>query len=258
MPTLYLLGTGAALADPERTTTMLAFQDGDSLLVVDCGGDVVQRLLAAGLTLSQIDALVITHEHPDHVSGFPLLIEKLWLDGRERPLPVHGPQAAVNQARRLWEAFETGSWKQVPPIEWNVVPLEEGVELLRSDAWRVTASPGEHSVPVMGIRVESARGGGTVAYSADTGPRTRSAVWRAAPTFWCTRRAAPTRGTQPRRTRPASPARRRWGASSWCTFPQVRARGRFATRRSTSPPRSWGRTAPASISDAALHERPAA
>ncbi len=170
MPTLHLLGTGAALADPERTTTMLAFQDGDSLLVVDCGGDVVQRLLAAGLTLSQIDALVITHEHPDHVSGFPLLIEKLWLDGRERPLPVHGPQAAVNQARRLWEAFETGSWKQVPPIEWNVVPLEEGVELLRSDAWRVTASPGEHSVPVMGIRVESARGGGTVAYSADTGP----------------------------------------------------------------------------------------
>ena len=170
MPTLHLLGTGAALADPERTTTMLAFEGGESLLVVDCGGDVVQRLLAAGLALGRIEALFVTHEHPDHVSGFPLLIEKLWLDGRKRPLPVYGPQSAIDQARRLWEAFETGSWKEVPPIEWNPVPLEQGADVLHSDAWRVTASPGEHSVPVLGIRVESTRGGGTVAYSADTGP----------------------------------------------------------------------------------------
>lgn len=170
MPVLHLLGTGAALSDPSRTTTMLAFSDAESVLVVDCGGDVVQRLLAAGLTLARIEALILTHEHPDHVSGFPLLVEKLWLDGRKRALPVYGPQAAIDQARRLWEAFDTGGWKQVPPIEWKSVPLEEGAEVLRSDAWRVTASPGEHSVPVIGIRVRGAREGGTVTYSADTGP----------------------------------------------------------------------------------------
>ena len=40
---LYLLGTGAAYADPHRTTTMLAFSDGGRTVVIDCGGDVVQR-----------------------------------------------------------------------------------------------------------------------------------------------------------------------------------------------------------------------
>lgn len=170
MPIVHLLGTGAALADPDRTTTMLAFDDGGSVLVVDCGGDVVQRILAAGLALDRIEALVVTHEHPDHVSGFPLLIEKLWLAGRRRPLPVYGPEAGLAQARRLWEAFETGGWKGVPPVEWNPVPLTEGAPVLRSGAWRVTASPGEHSVPCIAIRVEGTRGGGSVAYSADTGP----------------------------------------------------------------------------------------
>lgn len=170
MSTLHLLGTGAALADASRTTTMLAFADADSVLVVDCGGDVVQRLLVAGLPLDRIEALIVTHEHADHVGGFPLLMEKLWLAGRRHPLPVYGPEPALAQARRLWESFDTAGWKGVPEIRWKAVALEEGAEVLRSDRWRVTASPGAHSVPVMGIRVQGARGGGTVAYSADTGP----------------------------------------------------------------------------------------
>lgn len=168
MPTLHLLGTGAALSDPGRTTTMLAFEAPGSALVVDCGGDVIQRLLAAGVEPDRIDALVVTHEHPDHVGGFPLFMEKLWLSGRRRPIPVHGPAAALSQARRIWEAFSTGGWEGVPEILWREVPLEEGAPLLESDDWRVTASPGTHSVPVIGVRVEDRRGGGAAAYSCDT------------------------------------------------------------------------------------------
>ena len=69
MPTLHLLGTGAALSDPHRTTTMLAFQGNGSVIVVDCGGDVVQRLMQAGVPLDQIEALIVTHEHADHAGG---------------------------------------------------------------------------------------------------------------------------------------------------------------------------------------------
>lgn len=42
--------------------------------------------------------------------------------------------------------------------------------MLETDRWRVTASPGTHSVPVVGLRVESVRTGGVVAYSCDTEP----------------------------------------------------------------------------------------
>lgn len=170
--TLYLLGTGAAVSDPHRTTTMLAVSDGASTIAVDCGGDLVQRLLAAGLDLDTLDAVVLTHEHPDHVSGFPLVMEKLWLAGRRHPLPVYGPKTALSQARRIFEQFNTSGWDGLPEIQWHEVELEPGAEVLSSDAWTVTASPVEHSVPTIGLRFESANGR-TVAYSCDTAPSER-------------------------------------------------------------------------------------
>lgn len=168
MPNLHLLGTGAALSSSDRTTTMIALEATGSVVVVDCGGDVVQRLLAAGTDLDRIEALIITHEHPDHVSGFPLFMEKIWLTGRRRPIPVHGPKPAIEQARRIFEAFDTSGWEGMPSIEWREVGLREGAVVLDGDHWRITAAPGEHSVPTIGLRVEDKDHAGIVAYSSDT------------------------------------------------------------------------------------------
>ncbi len=72
-------------------------------------------------------------------------------------------------ARRLFESFDTSGWEGMPTIHWHEVPLQEGVTVLANESWRVTASPGQHSVPVIGLRVE-VPGGQAVAYSCDTGP----------------------------------------------------------------------------------------
>lgn len=170
MATLHLLGTGAALSDAARTTTMLAFENADSVVMVDCGGDAVQRLLAAGLSPARISALIVTHEHPDHVSGFPLFMEKVWLAKRSRPLSVYGPGTAIRQAERVLGAFDTSGWEGMPEIRWNEIALEEGAPVLEDRAWRITSAPGRHSVPCIGLRVEDRRGGRAVAYSSDTEP----------------------------------------------------------------------------------------
>ncbi len=170
MPTLHLLGTGAAVADPHRTTTMLAFTDGGDTLVVDCGGDVVQRLLAAGIDLNTISALIITHEHPDHVSGFPLFMEKIWIAGRRKPIPVYGIKPALDQAKRCWECFDTTSWKDMPEIQWRFIDYEEGALVLDDPVWHVSASPVVHPVPNVGLRVTHRPTGRSVAYSCDTEP----------------------------------------------------------------------------------------
>jgi ribonuclease Z len=167
MPTLHLLGTGAALAPPDRTTTMLAFV-AKSVIVVDCGGDVVQRMLAAGIDLDRIRLLILTHEHPDHLAGFPLFMEKIWLAKRRRPIPVAGPPQALRQARKIFEAFDTSGWKGLPEVEWRPVALEEGVTVWEDEEWLVTAAPGKHSVPVIAVRVQHVPSGGAVVYSSDT------------------------------------------------------------------------------------------
>lgn len=165
---VHLLGTGAALSDASRTTTMLAIERGGDVLVVDCGGDVAQRLLAHGIGLERVRALIVTHEHADHVSGFPLLMERLWLAGRREPLTVYGIGPAIAQARRSHDAFVTDGWPEYPGVDYVEVPHEPGAVVLEDDGWRITAAPGIHSVPAVGIRVEDSEGGGSIAYSGDT------------------------------------------------------------------------------------------
>lgn len=170
MATLHLLGTGAALSDAHRTTTMLALSHEDATLLVDCGADVVQRLLVAGRPIDSISGLILTHEHPDHVSGFPLFMEKIWLAGRHAPIPVYGIAPALAQARRIFEAFDTSGWDGMPEIRWHEVAHEEGALVLEGDVWRVTAAPVIHAVPTIGLRVEDRATGRAVAYSCDTEP----------------------------------------------------------------------------------------
>lgn len=168
MAVVHLLGTGAGASGPERTTTMLAFENGGRSVVVDCGGDAIQRLQAAGLDPAGIEAIIITHEHPDHVAGFPLFMEKIWLLGRREPIPVYGIRPALDQARRTWQAFDTSGWEDVPEIQEHEVALEPGAAVLQNERWHITAAPGIHAVPVIGIRVRDASGGGVCTYSCDT------------------------------------------------------------------------------------------
>lgn len=169
MATVHLLGTGASLSGPDRTTTMLALESAGSLILVDCGGDPVQRMLAAGLDPRRIDLLILTHEHPDHVGGFPLLVQKLWLGKRGRPLPVRGPSRALEQARRLFDSFDTSGWQGLPPLQWQAVEAKTGAEVWSEPPWRITAAPGAHGrTPAIGLRVEAQDRGGILAYSSDT------------------------------------------------------------------------------------------
>lgn len=171
MATLHLLGTGAALSDGSRTTTMLAVEDSSSTLLIDCGGDAIQRAQAHNIALDSIDALLLTHEHPDHVSGFPLLVEKLWLSQRRTALPVYGPEAALDQARRCFGTFNTSSWTDLFAFEWHPLALEQNVSVLNRSNWTVHAAPGSHgSVDVVGFRIENTQTQTTVTYSADTAP----------------------------------------------------------------------------------------
>lgn len=170
MATLHLLGTGSVISDPWRTTTMLAVDNGVSLILVDCGGDVVQRLRHAGLDPLRVKHIVVTHEHADHCSGFPLLLERLWLHGLRGEFHVHGIRTALDQVHRIHEAFNTADWPGFPEIRWHEVEMREGAPVLDGGGWRITAAPGRHPVPCIGLRFHDLEGGGSLFYSADTEP----------------------------------------------------------------------------------------
>ncbi|HHO56683.1 MAG TPA: MBL fold metallo-hydrolase [Trueperaceae bacterium] len=168
MAILHLLGTGAAVSDPHRTTTMLAIENNDSLIVIDCGADAVQKLMLANANIDNLEALIITHEHADHVSGFPLFMERIWLLGRSKPLAVYGIKEAIAQAQRIHDSFDTSDWPNYPKIEWHEFEHENSSLVLSDKNWEITANPGIHAVPVVGLRIVNKENTNILSYSCDT------------------------------------------------------------------------------------------
>lgn len=168
MATVHLLGTGAALSDAGRTTTMLAVQGATSTVLIDCGGDAAHRLLASGIDLTKLTALIVSHEHADHVCGFPLLMERLWLAGIGAAFDVHGIAPAIEQARRLHDAFDVSQWPNYPGLRYHEFEHVEGALVLETEDFVVTAAPGRHTVPVAGFRFQDKATGRSFAYSGDT------------------------------------------------------------------------------------------
>lgn len=157
------------MTSAERTTTMLAIAHDGHTLAVDCGGDLVHRLLAHGLDPVNIDGLFITHEHPDHVAGFPLFLTKLWLMGRTAPINVYGIPEALDQAMRCLAAFRTDSWS-LPELVRHDMCLESDSCVRVGGVFDLRLAPGVHGVPVPGVDVRIAGTTSRLTYSCDTEP----------------------------------------------------------------------------------------
>ncbi|MDQ7030826.1 MAG: MBL fold metallo-hydrolase [Ardenticatenia bacterium] len=166
---VYLLGTGASLNLTGRLTTALAVLVDNDLTLVDCGSNVVAALIRARLDPTGVSRLILTHEHPDHTAGFPLLAQQLWLAGRQAPLPVYGPPPAIDVGARLLAQYTTSSWQGLFEIRYHAVHPRGPAELAQTTWGRILTAPARHSVPTLALRFE-ANGGPSVVYSADTAP----------------------------------------------------------------------------------------
>jgi phosphoribosyl 1,2-cyclic phosphodiesterase len=81
-------------------------------LLIDAGlgvRDLMQRLASTGESLDRLDAILITHEHSDHISGLCRLLRKL-----RRPIPVYVTQRTApvidwETCEPAIERFQAGS-----------------------------------------------------------------------------------------------------------------------------------------------------
>ena len=103
---LTLLGTGCPSVDINRFGPANLVDGGvSSRLLVDCGSGVTQRLLEAGCSGSELDAILITHLHSDHIIDLFQLIISSWHQGRKFPQQIFGPPGTrkfVNSLMKLW------------------------------------------------------------------------------------------------------------------------------------------------------------
>lgn len=171
MPELIVLGSAASVPDAEHDTVSLLLRGPDWAILIDPGGSPLHKLAQFGVEPDDIRAVMLTHHHADHIYGLPILVQGLWLDGRESPLPIYGPQQALDRARRLLELFDLAEREGMFSLEWVPVPLREGRKVLAQGDIQITAAPTIHAGnDTVALRFENTASGRSVVYSADTEP----------------------------------------------------------------------------------------
>ncbi|MGB2698262.1 MAG: MBL fold metallo-hydrolase, partial [Candidatus Zixiibacteriota bacterium] len=66
-----------------------------SSYLFDCGEGISSSILRFDVDYNRINAIFITHTHSDHISGLFLLLQMMYLSGRENPLKLYLPEEAI-------------------------------------------------------------------------------------------------------------------------------------------------------------------
>jgi ribonuclease Z len=167
---LIFLGTASAVAFEGHENTFMVIQGEQSSILVDCASNPILKLRKAGIHFEDLSDLVITHFHPDHVSGLPNLLMDMWILGRKKEFRIYGSQHTISRAEKMMALFDWDEWQNIYPISFHTLPEEELTLVLENQEFRIHSSPGDHLIPTLGLRIESIKNKFAAAYSCDTNP----------------------------------------------------------------------------------------
>jgi len=103
---LTLLGTGCPKVDYKRFGPSNLVSTKKTKILVDCGSGVTQRLDQKNISTAEIDALLLTHLHSDHVVDLYQLIISSWHSYRIVPWKIYGPKGTKKFVRQIMEAWK--------------------------------------------------------------------------------------------------------------------------------------------------------
>lgn len=152
-------GSGGIPAEDVPCSGYLVEHDGFRLLVDPGYGTAVALLRHC--RPAQLDAVYVSHAHPDHCADLnPLLRIRLMGDGADTPLPIYSPPQAVDTVLRLEPTTSLDASYELREFEPGTAFAIGGLA--------VQTRPLPHFVPNAGARFTG--GGRSLTYTGDCGP----------------------------------------------------------------------------------------
>lgn len=140
--TVTFIGTGSPRINLERSGPSILVEAAGRRFLVDVGPGARDRIYVAGGfdLISEIDYILLSHLHYDHIANVPDLWIAGWLYGRSTPLVVQGPTGTERALGHIKKAYEwdvnyriavgipeAGSVMNVEDVTPGVVYDEDGV-----------------------------------------------------------------------------------------------------------------------------------
>ncbi|HBC47980.1 MAG TPA: hypothetical protein DCZ43_13105 [candidate division Zixibacteria bacterium] len=104
MAEIIVLGSAAGDPSPERGSSSYLLRAGDKLYQFDAGEGCSVAMKRQKIDHSKIAAVIISHTHPDHLSGIFMEIQMMYLGKRKEPLPIYLPSEAKEPLERFMQA----------------------------------------------------------------------------------------------------------------------------------------------------------
>jgi len=136
----------------------------DAAYVIDCGDGVARQLVVAGVPLTALRHVFITHQHSDHTADYGNLIWLAWTAGLSSRVDTWGPPPLEKMTKLFFEmnAYDIdtrianeGRVPIVPLV--HVHELRTGGDVMADSNVKVTATLVDHPpvVPAFGYRFDA-------------------------------------------------------------------------------------------------------
>lgn len=103
---LVLLGTGAGPTPKVgRNAPAQAVVDDGATYLIDCGNAVAPQLVKAGIPISSLEAVFLTHNHSDHNADFGTLFLVGWSQLR-KPVRIFGPPPLSRMTEQFFQLHD--------------------------------------------------------------------------------------------------------------------------------------------------------
>lgn len=96
---IQMLGTGSAFSKKYYNTSAL-IRSTDANILIDCGATTPKSLYEIGIELDQIDGILISHIHADHIGGLEEVAFRLFYNYNRKRVKLYLTEAL---AQLLWE-----------------------------------------------------------------------------------------------------------------------------------------------------------
>lgn len=170
------LGVAAARPDAHHANSYLAVVHRDRYWLVDCADGPISRLMRVGLDPLDIEGIIVTHFHPDHVYGLPVLLLGIYLMGRggelapDKSIPIYARAEVLDHVKAFVALFNDQDWIETLPLTYHTIEPEVGALVADHEDITITAAPTRHSLPSAAVRFAIQGTERAFVYSSDTAP----------------------------------------------------------------------------------------
>jgi ribonuclease BN (tRNA processing enzyme) len=138
---LRCFGVGDGWPCGDRNHSSYLYELGKHSILLDCGEPLSRSYVQSGLDPNHFDRIILSHTHCDHIGGFFMFMQGLWLQKRVKRLQIHLPEDAVMPVQNMLNACYI--FPELFHFKVEYIPLRAGEPIVLGES-RITPHSTTH------------------------------------------------------------------------------------------------------------------